>query len=271
VRELGLDNGWTADDVKNQVLMALSLLCRFGGIGSKSRKGFGSLHWNEAWSLEKCRNVASQFAIKLNPSNTNAAPDYSFKTAIQKTINIPTDDAWLAIDKLGLAAKQFASSKKHDPKKAALGLPKQIHGPLQTPMRHQIALRHQKPLKLKGQFERFAAPIWYHFEPSDNGLKLNILAFPSARVVDIDSSTKMLNGLCNHLAVTLINVGSKISGKLLAEKTKKGGWKVETAELGIGSIQNSADIPADKNPDDIVNLEVKIAKNDGSAQFKYML
>jgi CRISPR-associated protein Cmr6 len=301
VRESGLIKGLAVDDVKKQVLLALALLCRFGGLGSKSRKGFGSLHWNDAWTLEKCREIAKHFTEKLKGQIAFTSPAYSFGNVIQRTINIPTADAWLAIDKLGLAVKQFASSQKHRPEKAALGLPKQIHGPRKEPMQHQTAATHRPPLSLKRQFERFASPIWYHFEPSGNGLQLHVLAFPSAAVIDVNTSNNMLSGLVNHLQVTLtpafftppstvaystsssrpqsgqsvinqvgnVKAGSRISGRLLDEKTKKGGWKVETFELGIGCIQNSDDVPADKNPGDTINLEVKIAIK-GQAQFKYL-
>jgi len=291
---------FTSEDVKNQALLALSLLCRFGGLGSKSRKGFGSLYWNDAWTLEKCRQTAKQFAEKFErQSPTNA--EYSFNKTILQTIDIPTADAWQAIDKLGLVVKQFASSNKHNDEKAAMGLPKQIHGPSAKPLPHQKAATHQRPERLNPKFERFAAPIWYHFEPSGTGLKLNILAFPSGKVVEEDVSRTMLQNLLDQLKETLTpslfttkpvgfapnasriqptnnptaaktgvpKVGSKIKGVLVEEKTKKGGWKVKTDELGIGSIQNSAGVPPDKKPGDMVNLEVRINQI-GAAQFKWI-
>ena len=270
-------------------MLALSLLCRFGGIGSKSRKGFGSLHWNEAWSFDECNKMAKQLAGEFERQSSVNNNEYSFsKALIPKPIDIPTKNEWLAIDKLGLVLKQFASSLKHDPGKAVLGLPRKIRG--RTP-----------------QFKRFAAPIWYHFEPSGNGLKLSILAFYSGKavnkVVNEDVSKATLQKLLKHLKENLtssifpakstgfarntprtplksqptttkasgIKVGDKITGILLEEKTKKGGWKVETKELAIGSIQNSGDVPPDKKIGDTVNLEVRIAQTGGGgAQFKWI-
>lgn len=302
VRESGLVNGLNSDDVKNQALLALSLLCRFGGLGSKSRKGFGSLHWSDAWDLKKCREVARQFAGKIKrQENINANAPYSFGKVIQATIDIPVSDAWLAIDKLGLAVQLFASSQKHNPEKAALGLPKQIHGPSQTPLRHQSRATHRQPLQLRRDLERFAAPVWYHFEPSGNGLKLNILAFPSKEVEQEYTSQNILSNLVESLKQTLrpgffiratkaspasgnhdrkmsqifqnqvgdLKAGTKVTGILLEEKTKKGGWKVRNDQLGVGSIQNSGEVPHDKKSGDSVNLEVKIAKV-GAAQFKWL-
>ena len=304
VREKGLKNEFTdltSEDVEKHALLALSLLCRFGGIGSKSRKGFGSLHWSGAWSLEECRQVAGQFAGKLKQSSSVINMDYSFGNIIQETIEISTRDAWRAIDKLGYFVKEFASEKKHNEHKAALGLPRKIHGPQKFPLKHQSEATYQGPLKLKTEFERFASPIWYHFEPSGNGLKLNILAFPSGKVVDADASRTMLDNLLEHLKRTLtaevfpvttarsvanaqrqqsttkpiayktaeIKVGSKITGELLEEKTKGGGWKVKTEELDTGCIQNYGDVPMDKKPGDVVNLEVRQNRR-GAAQFKWM-
>lgn len=305
----GLGDAWTADEVERQALLALSLLCRYGGLGSKARKGFGSLYWEDAWDLPKCRRTAKEFAEKLRPpAQGSGAVCYSLGNMLSVTIDVPTSDAWLAIDKLGLAVKQFANENKHNPEKAALGLPKQIHGPMTKPMPHQTNRPHKPPSKLKPEFTRFAAPIWYHFEPSGNGMKLNIMAFPSDKVIDENVSRAMLKNLLDHLRETLtpdffapsnprqatgavrlqpsrdgggaaarninqvgeIKAGSRITGILLKEKTRKGGWKVRTVKLNDGSIQNSGDVPNDKKPGDSVNLEVRVAKDDGTAQFKWI-
>ena len=296
----GLDRGWTAAEVENQALLALSLLCRHGGLGSKSRKGFGSLYWKEAWDLDKCRQVARNFA---EPPPAPIFADYSFGKALLAEIDIPTGDAWLALDKLGLAVKLFAGKHKHKPEKAALGLPKQIHGPGPKPLPRQRSDCHRPPLKLGEGRDRFAAPIWYHFEPYGDGMKLNIAAFPSGKVVDERDSQAMLKELLEHLRAKLtpdffaspgrgnrpqplrgganapppiinqvgaIKTGSKINGVLLEEKTKKGGWKAKADGLGVGNIQNSDEVPADKKPGDSVNLEVRVAKSDGAAQFKWI-
>lgn len=262
------------------------------------------MHWNEAWDFDEYRQIAKQFADKLKQQSPTGNVEYSFNKILFETIKIPTNDAWLAIDKLGWAVNKFANSRKHQPDKAALGLPKQIHGPNRTPIfPRQTEATHQPPLKLKREFDRFAAPIWYHFEPSGNGLKLNILAFPSSVVVKEDVSRTMLQNLLEHLQEKLtpnlftaksggftpntprtpsinkpiiaksggIKAGDKITGTLLEEKTKKGGWKVETKELAIGSIQNSGDVPPDKKIGDTVNLEVRIAQTGGGgAQFKWI-
>jgi len=45
--------------------------------------------------------------------------------------------------------------------------------------------------------------------------------------------------------------------QLIEEKTKKGGWKFRELGTGqVGPISNSAQVPSDKKPGDIVKLKV---------------
>ena len=56
--------------------------------------------------------------------------------------------------------------------------------------------------------------------------------------------------------------GEIVSCVLLAEKTKKGGWKARHEPSGIeGPIQNSASVPPDAEPGRPIQLVVKIAKD----------
>lgn len=292
-------------DIRNQALAALSLLCRFGGIGSKARKGFGSLVWENAWSLEKCREEAKSFCLNNGLAlRENPAP-YSWKTAIQSEVLTPWKDPWSVIDRLGFAVQSFAQNYKHEECKAVLGLPRKIHGPQRDPMRHQNERSHQRPENLapnlrdanNGDRTRFASPIWYHIEPSENGSLIRITVFPSNMIRDINTSKNMYDELIEHVEEKLkeyaeapqqtsimpqrshqgkqtfqpstssgYKAGSKVKAVLLEEKTKKGGWRAKLEGTDIsGPIQNSNKVPSSCVPGQQVELVLKIAKGGDSA------
>ena len=192
----------TAQDVENQLLAALSLLCRLGGIGSKSRNGFGSLQWNEAWGEQKCLEMAEAFCDKCGLPHSVQSRDYAFDLGnVVDVENLPAD-AWAALAKLGDAVQNFAKENKHKAKKAVLGLPRKIHGPNVTPLPHQRGHRHQPPEALQpdltaarnGGQTRFASPAWLHFTRMDNGkLRLTMTVFPSGMIRNRDLSEEVLN------------------------------------------------------------------------------
>lgn len=63
--------------------------------------------------------------------------------------------------------------------------------------------------------------------------------------------------------------GQRVEAILLAEKTKKGGWRAQHIGTGIaGPIQNSADVPADKQPNDQLVLIV-VSANPREIAFRY--
>ena len=299
------DYGYVSSEkLKEQAQLALSLLCKFGGIGSKSRHGFGSLSWDGTWDLQTCQEKAFAFLQMVYPERNlverNVA--YSWTTAIQESLSIPVANAWTAIDRLGMAIKGFASQYKHRDEKAVLGLPRKIHGPMKTPLKHQLGKRHQPPenLELQGissDSSRFASPVWYHLGYKDDShMIVNMTAFPSSLARSLATSQKMLGDLLKSVKAYLENLqpqkaraampiqqrtvtkppaanvyaGDKVKVVLLEEKTKKGGWKVKHDGLGIGSIQHSEDVPADKKPGDEVEVVVAIAKTGGQAQFLWI-
>lgn len=291
-----------AAQVMEQARIAMSLLCRFGGVGSKSRKGFGSLQWDAALPLQTCLEKAKAFCqlIGANIAETNAA--YSFKTAFVEEIQVSWNDPWTVLDRLGFAAQKFAQKYKHGGEKAVLGLPRKIHGPKRDPMNHQHAGSHKQPENLlpdlqaaqNGNQTRFASPVFYHVEPAAKGSLVRIIAFPSGMIRRLDVSNIILKELVgavrseleNFSSITAqpaatdrrsrdtrptqnlqanrnvmtggIKAGSKVRAKLLEEKTKKGGWKAEF-NGSSGPIINSAAVPSDKLPGEIIDLIIHSA------------
>ncbi|MFZ2655907.1 MAG: type III-B CRISPR module RAMP protein Cmr6 [Victivallales bacterium] len=197
-------------DIRNQTLASLSLLCRFGGMGSKSRKGFGSILWENAWTLEKCRQEAKSFCLINGIKPRENSVPYSWKTAILSEIQTPWKNPWAVIDRLGFAVQSFAQSYKHEECKAVLGLPRKIHGPGREPMNHQRG-QHQPPQDLSpllreannGKKTRFASPVWYHVEPNETGSLIRITAFPSDMIRNIDTSRGIYEELIDHVTEKL--------------------------------------------------------------------
>jgi CRISPR-associated protein Cmr6 len=217
------------------------------------------------------------------------------------------------LDRLGVAVKGFAAEYKHQPEKAVMGLPRKIHGPMNNPLGHQNAHTHQRPENLmpdlkaaqNGNKTRFAAPVWYHLEKTDSGLKVRIVAFPSDQIRKLPVSEQMLGDLVAHVVDSLgkaewqirqqqarpqqgggfrspqrpiqhapASVGGLVAGKviraaLLEEKTKKGGWRVRPVGMqSEGPVLGWEKIPADKQAGDEIMLVVHSA-NSNNPIFKY--
>ena len=288
-----------AADVLRQGEAALWLLCHYGGIGSKGRKGFGSfadIEVRDIQTVDDCLQLGADFrrGVGLATLPHGPAGTSSLEDILTVEVATPWRDHWLAIDQLGFAAQAFAQKNAHSDRKRALGLPRKIHGPLSTPMKHQNAANHRPPTQLiAGRHRRHAAPVHYHLASrSDGALTVRMTAFPSAALPDIETSRTVLLELKNHLQSGLESRAQKYAGHgtrspiavapsdgghsgtvrrlpgarervqavLLREKTKKGGWKARHEASGLkGPIQNPSDAPSDAEPDQSVDLIVASA------------
>ncbi|GIW97296.1 MAG: hypothetical protein KatS3mg111_0629 [Pirellulaceae bacterium] len=198
----------TAEDVWQQATAALWLLTHFGGVGSKSRKGFGSLQWigdaSPVRSLDDCRTIAARFREKLGLSN-RFMPQLALSPALgdprpdwleQFEVTTPATNAWQAMDAVGMAYQQAAQAYKHRKEKLALGLPRQIHGPLREPMRHQTREQWQRPQRLQGPHgDRHASPVHVHVEPAADGqgYVVRVIAFPASALPNLEESRRFLH------------------------------------------------------------------------------
>ena len=134
-----------------QAKAALALLCEFGGVGSKSRKDFGSLRDinSSTFTAQQCLSTPAELR-KVLGSSSEFVVGLRQSPALHEMLNFgpievvtPWKAPWFALDQVGASAQAFAQSLKHKEEKAALGLPRQIHGPRREPMKHQA--RHQPP------------------------------------------------------------------------------------------------------------------------------
>ena len=157
-----------AADVLRQGEAALWLLCHYGGIGSKGRKGFGSfadIEVRDIQTVDDCLQRSADFrrGVGLATLPNGLAGTSSLEDMLTVEVATPWRDHWLAIDQLGFAAQAFAQKNAHNDRKRALGLPRKIHGPLSRPTKHQNGDNHRSPTQLvAGGHRRHAAPVHYH-------------------------------------------------------------------------------------------------------------
>ncbi|MGH8605539.1 MAG: type III-B CRISPR module RAMP protein Cmr1, partial [Gammaproteobacteria bacterium] len=126
----------------NQAQAALALLIRFGGVGSKSRKGFGSFadttELAEAsldWIKQEAQKFRCEWLDLRLPFTVGRSDSLSLKHVEQFEIATPWQNPWRTLDEVGASLQAFAQARqstghgKHCREKAALGLPRKIHGP----------------------------------------------------------------------------------------------------------------------------------------------
>ena len=219
-----------------QAKAALKLLCMFGGVGSKCRKGFGSLADPPELAplqISDCINDAhtlrinSQFQTNLppNPPETPAldamlALSRSYTSKDYVEVATPWVDPWFALDQLGAIYIEFTQSNpgtghgKHCDQKAALGLPRQIHGPRPQPLGHQKNDTWQAPVQLRNPHntDRFASPVHLHLTKTAAGkLAVRAIASPT-RLPDTNTSKDVLGKFIKHIESSVRERGRDFAG-----------------------------------------------------------
>ena len=290
-----------AADILRQGQLALWMLCRYGGVGSKARNGFGSfadVEIDAVGSIRDCKDAGER--LHKSVGLTGRRIDWPKSSSLDSMLDVleiatPWHESWFALDQLGGAMQSFARMNKHDERKAALGLPRKIHGPRDHPMKHQDHERHQPPKSLRSAngHWRLAAPVHYHFAPNaDGAMVMRMTVFPSPALLDIKIGRKVLTKLRSYMAadlekranahsnrgrkrptarlppgpaddrstVRLPRPGERVEALLLDEKTKKGGWKAKHEPTGLqGPLQNSGEGPDDAVAGQRVQLVVASA------------
>ncbi len=256
-----------------QANAALWLLTRFGGAGSRSRKGFGSFDDIEVQgigSMEDCIKAATRFRDACGLGGRRGHPvDAPALEDVLTMDDVATrwEDPWYALDRTGMALQLFAKSLDSE-KRIALGLPRRVGRG-----RNAQSLR-------AGQIDRHASPALWSLAKSRNGtLLVRLIAFPAARLPEKAASRTILQNLIdfarqqleqqagqsprpsgrggrgpsgtgrpdrrrsNRSAPSRPPQGSpkadlpkahdRVKAELLEEKTKKGGWKAKHIDSGL--------------------------------------
>jgi CRISPR-associated protein Cmr6 len=128
----GTANGLPANRVLEQAQAALWLLCHFGGAGSKSRKGFGSLTCRQLpfTSVQQCEQAAQGF--RRETRQESAFRDQQAESpSLAQLLDVvestfPWPNVWDVMDQVGFAYQAFAKQYAHRREKMAMGLPRHV-------------------------------------------------------------------------------------------------------------------------------------------------
>jgi CRISPR-associated protein Cmr6 len=282
----------SAELILGQAQAALWLLCHFGAIGAKGRKGFGSfseladeidLPWCKAQAVEFRKACGLSDADKKQEAET---PSIEHMLAPLE-MELPWNDPWFALDQVGFSAQAFAQKYKHRLEKKGLGLPRKIGQPSSGNFRPSGCVSN-----------RYASPVIYHFYRRKDAKKihLRVSAFPSPHLHTLEANRSLLSALLAHLKEDLTlrsrdhadkgqtitpiaapqrpphwtsrpsdsprrpqpKTNERVQAVLLEERTKKNGWKARHQGSNLsGPIQNSDKVPADHKPGDVVTLTVQ--------------
>jgi CRISPR-associated protein Cmr6 len=214
-----------AADVLRQAEAAIWLLANYGAVGSKSRKGFGSLQMvsNQIaqLSLPKCKEIADQLRCHLGLPTTfevDRAQSSNLEQALTTEIQLPWNDPWKAMDEIGFAYQSYAQAKAHEWDKVALGLPRKIHGPRDDKaMPNQTEWRLPQWLDFPNDFPyrdsktlpkdvRHSSPIHIHVARNPDGkLVVRVVAFLSRHLPDLEKSRTTLQDFLDHFSNALRN------------------------------------------------------------------
>ena len=239
-----------------QAEAALWLLARFGGAGSKSRKGFGSftsLDLHSIRSIEDCMENAKRLRVACGlPSSPNRresktpALEHRIQT---KDIATGWSDPWFALDKVGAVYQGFIKDRCRKEERVAFGLPR------------------------RGQKGRYASPVHWSLDRRSNGeLLVRLIAFPAPDLlrasksvlqrlrshvqVELQSEVRQARGQGQAVAPTqssphghspqpdLPMVGERVRVRL--QQRTKNSWRVETADGSMnGHIANFREMPSE--------------------------
>ncbi|MCY2990761.1 MAG: type III-B CRISPR module RAMP protein Cmr6 [Planctomycetota bacterium] len=310
----GIGHTVSPQRVLDQAKAALWLLCHYGGVGSKARKGFGSLAANQlgVWNYESCQQAAAQLRSDLRLSAAHVDRLAESSSLGQRLppieVSFTWPNVWSVLDQIGFAYQAFSQQHKHELQKKALGLPHRIGSPTSGrfdatgPVKQLLddARRNRRG----EENVRHASPIHIHVAQVAGQYMVRVLAFPAAYLPDLATSRAFLQEFLDFFAADLKRRATlpppaamsgarppsrapgpapqahrpttvqplrrpdpsfpraedKVEAELLAEKTKKGGWRAKHVATGIvGPIQNSAIVPGDRQPGDKVTLIVAFA------------
>jgi len=235
-----------------QAKAALTLLCQYGGVGAKARKGFGSFADQPGGvDLSGVNAEAAGFrtaffgvpSAKFDP-RLAASPSLELMLA-RPDITSGGANPWLALDQLAASAQAFAKKYKHQLPKKALGLPRKIGAPTSGQFRPGPHVK-----------DRHSAPALYHFTRDTLGtLAARAVAFPAIELPNLADCTTLLNELLDHIRADLpARFGQYVAGSkgLIAPPTPAPG------SLGPLPRQNAAgpSVPAKRKAGTLVQVVI---------------
>lgn len=294
----------TAEAVLKHAIAALVALAEFGGVGAKSRRGYGSIDLTDATvpvprDLEHLLRFTSLPGTGESRGATESVALDHLGGGKPQEFALPGNEPWFALDSLGEAYQKVCAGWKHLPIKLGLGLPRNIDGPGRgarplSPPSGRKRTRHASPLlfRIVKREEKYFVRVTAFIDPNlpdREGSKTTLEEAVQrlvAQLTEIErarANTAPLTPQTRQDSVfqpepparppeqTTLKPGAIVEAELCGEKTKKGGWKARELESKhVGVIQNSDKVPTDAKPGDRVKLKVKIATPISNLAFDYI-
>ena len=276
----------SAEHLLQQATAALWLLARFGGAGSRGRKGFGSFDEIAVPGLgskEDCMAAAGRFRkmCRLGPRRGRPVSAPALEEALLLEQPTKWHDPWYALDRTGMVLQRFAKQLDTE-RRISLGLPRRIGRGRDAP-----------ELSAGKGIRRHAAPALWSLVNGPNGtLTVRLIGFPAARLPDKKQSRATLSEFLrfakdelaaeaeraphrqpprrSHASIDahsanvsrpahtgLPRANDRVQAEMLEEKTRKGGWRARHLDSGLeGEIQDMQSVPAEMQAGQIVELTV---------------
>lgn len=201
-----------------QAQAALWLLADFGGVGSKSRKGFGSLEMaslagpvndllagtasDPEEGLDHCLLIGKELRGRLGVGGEfNESWWHSPALASQDTMDyieneLPWKDVWKTLDRVGYVYQSFAKQYKHDDRKQALGLPRRIR------------VEHGRPreIRIPGEgkpINRHASPVFIHLLREEERYVARTTTFSAPHLPNPRESREFLEEFLEYMGKAL--------------------------------------------------------------------
>jgi hypothetical protein len=156
--------------VAHQAAAALCALSWFGGVGGKSRHGFGSLNvqnitdldWDGSPKALVWVHELKASTLTINLSQTPGSSLVRERMICGTSSALKGSEAWAALHDLGSKLQSFAQNHKHKASKSALGLPRRM-------------------LELSDLANtRLATPVHFRLVKEDNTYKCRVTIFKTA-------------------------------------------------------------------------------------------
>jgi CRISPR-associated protein Cmr6 len=183
------------EEVLKQAQFALYLLTTYGGLGAKSRKGFGSVVLTEKMeniNEETIKKESEDLRIKLTEKKLIKINNNKNWNLITKQIDYKTD---FPLQNLAKTYFAFMSEYKNNPTKKCAGLPRYIQGPKilyqKNPQKFKKPIDlHLDNIKIDQKEERHSSPIIFHIDKKNK--KINIAIIPTNYLINRDTCQKFL-------------------------------------------------------------------------------
>lgn len=188
-----------AEMVMAQAQAALWLLGHYGAVGQRKRKGFGSLQEISGLELteDRCIELASDLRSHCTLANEFSDERAETPSLMQRIeladIRTPWKNPWFALHQLGESLQTYMQQHKHEAVKQALGLPRPMDAPINGEFKPAAPVSN-----------RHAAPYFLHLTRNEEQeVVIRVVAFPAAKLPDLDQSRKILTELTQQLRTDL--------------------------------------------------------------------